>query len=202
MSVASMVKQVITSWFDGRVLFECEVSADIAEGLRLKAAVEIAVKQRANLGGAYLRDANLGGAYLGGANLGGAYLRGANLGGAYLRGANLRGANLGGANLRGANLGGAYLGGANLRGANLGGAYLGDQQIILGSCRSDGYAFLLTNLKDEHGWRIKAGCRNFTLAEAKEHWSKPRGNQQLNIESLAIVEHLLALAKIRGWEVE
>ena len=52
-----------------------------------------------------------------GANLEGAYLYGANLKGAYLKGAYLYGANLKGAYLYGANLEGAYLYGANLEGA-------------------------------------------------------------------------------------
>ena len=160
MSVGTMVKQVITSWIDGRVLFECEVSADIAEGLRLKAALEIGVKARANL-----------------------------------YGANLYGANLYGANLTRANLDGAEPYGANLDGANL-----GDTKLIDGGLRSDGYRFWLIH-STEQGWRIKAGCRNFTLAEARTHWSQPRENMQLNAQALLIVEHMLALATIRGWDV-
>ena len=100
-------------------------------------AVELAVKAKANLRGAYLeganlrsanlrsadlRSADLEGAYLRGANLRSADLRSADLEGAYLEGANLRGANLEGANLRGANLEGANLEGANLRSAYLEGA--------------------------------------------------------------------------------
>ena len=71
--------------FSGSVLFEASVES-------LKACVELAINQRADLGGADL----------GGANLRGANLRGANLGGANLRGTDLRGANLWGANLGGA----------------------------------------------------------------------------------------------------
>ena len=78
--------------------------------------------ERANLGGADLREANLGGADLREANLWGANLGGANLWGADLREANLGGANLWGADLREANLGGADLREANLGGANLWGA--------------------------------------------------------------------------------
>jgi len=98
-----MAKFAIPNRYTQISLFECESD-------RLRDAVEKAVKQCANLGGAYL---------------GGAYLRGADLGGAYLRGADLGGADLGGADLGGADLGGAYLGGANFRGADLGGADLG-----------------------------------------------------------------------------
>ena len=155
MSVGTMVKQVITSWIDGRVLFECEVSADIAEGLRLKAALEIGVKARADLDGA---------------------------------------------NLTRANLYGANLYGANLERANLERANLGDTKLIDGGLRSDGYRFWLIHSTEE-GWRIKAGCRNFTLAEARTHWSQPRENMQLHAQALLIVDHLLALAKLRGWDV-
>ena len=64
------MKIEIKNRFSGAVLFGVE-----AESWRV--AVEIAVKQGANLGGADLRGANLGGANLGGANLGGAKLWGA-----------------------------------------------------------------------------------------------------------------------------
>jgi uncharacterized protein YjbI with pentapeptide repeats len=86
------------------VLYEAAEAATISELLHL------AVKDGANLDGAYLRGANLDGANLDGAYLRGAYLDGAYLDGAYLRGANLDGANLRGAYLDGANLDGAYLG--------------------------------------------------------------------------------------------
>ena len=117
----------IKSRYTGSLLIQVEAGS-------LKAALEIAVGQHANLGdadlrGANLRDADLGDANLGGANLGGADLRGAdlrdaNLGGADLRGADLRDADLRGADLRGANLGDANLRRADLRSANLRGADL------------------------------------------------------------------------------
>jgi hypothetical protein len=85
--------------------------------------------ERANLGGADLRDANLYRADLRGADLRNADLSDTDLRGANLRDANLRGANLGGADLRGANLGDANLGDANLRGANLYRADLSDADL-------------------------------------------------------------------------
>ena len=88
-----IVKIPFLAW-TGKAALEIEIPDSTEECWRLKVAVEIAWKSRANLGGA-------------------------DLGGAYLRDADLRGANLGGANLRGANLGGADLGGAYLRGAYL-----------------------------------------------------------------------------------
>jgi len=107
----------IKNRFSGSIIFSRKAKS-------LKIAVEMAVKDDANL-----RDANLGDANLRGANLRVAYLGDANLRGADLRGADLRGADLGGAYLGGADLGDANLRGANLRGADLGGANLGDANL-------------------------------------------------------------------------
>jgi hypothetical protein len=149
--------------------------------------------QFANLYGANLRGANLRGANLRGANL-----RGADLYGADLRGANLGGANLGGANLGGADLGGADLGGADLRGADLYGADLYGANIIVGGTRSDGYQFLL--FKEENGeLMLRAGCRYFTIADARKHWTNTRNGTQLGNESFCLVWQLEEMAKIIGW---
>ena len=179
---------------------------------------------KANLKGADLRGANLQGADLHGASLEGANLRGAGLTGANLWGANLVGANLVGANLwradlRAANLVGADLVGANLRGADLWKADLrranlemaiieraileraygiSNRVIVLGT-RSDGYQFLLT--RTEPGpWRIKAGCRNFTLDEARCHWdtTRPKGSL-LGDETRLLISTGLQIAKMREW---
>jgi hypothetical protein len=115
--------QRIVSRFDStRVLFECEVPADMESGMALRHALEKAVGSGANLSGANLYGADLYGANLYGANLSGANLSGANLSGANLSGANLSGADLYGADLSRANLSRANLYGANLSGANLSGA--------------------------------------------------------------------------------
>ena len=108
-----MSKIEIKNRWTGSILFEYE-----KENNSLKNTVEQAVKERANLEGAYLR----------GADLEGANLEGANLGGADLERANLEGANLGGADLERANLEGAYLRGADLEGAYI---YLSDEEIDL-----------------------------------------------------------------------
>ena len=73
----------------GSILFEFE-----KEDNTLRDTLEEAVREGANLRGAYLRVADLEGA-----NLEGAYLRVADLEGADLEGADLRGADLRGANL-------------------------------------------------------------------------------------------------------
>jgi uncharacterized protein YjbI with pentapeptide repeats len=127
----------------------------------------------------------------------GADLRGANLIGANLIGANLRGANLRGTNLIGADLGGANLGGANLGGANLIGADLGDQWVVQGSARSDGWHFMLTSFTGEPV-KVRAGCRNLTLAKAREHWTATRGGTDLGRETFMIINHMVMLARLRG----
>jgi len=154
-------------------------------------------KGKRDFGGAYLRGAYLRGADLREADLGAADLRGADLRGADLRGADLGGADLGGADLGEADLGEADLGGADLGGADLFLADLGDQWVVQGATRSDGYQFLLTNLTEE-GVRLKAGCRNFTIAEAIKHWTVTRGGTRLGDETYAIINHLVELAFLRG----
>jgi len=156
--------------FSGEVAFAAEIECDVSAStaVKLGLAVRWAFKT-------------------------GAYLRGADLGGAYLRGADLRGAYL-----RGADLGGADLGGADLRGADLGGAYLGEQWIIQGPVRSDGYFFFYMRLKDEAEPKVRAGCRWFTMAEARTHWMTTRAGTPLGDETIAILDYLEAAAKIRG----
>lgn len=125
----------------GKILYEYKNG-----NATIKDAVVAAVKEKANLYGAYLSGADLRGADLRvanlrvanlcGANLHGANLHGADLYGANLRRADLRGADLYGANLYGADLYGAYLSGANLYGAYLRGAE--SMPFIPLSCPSDG----------------------------------------------------------------
>ena len=122
------------SRFTAEVIYTQEIPDGTEEILQCKLALELAVKNGADLSGAYLSganlsDANLRGADLSDADLSGAYLRGADLSGANLRGADLSDADLSGAdlsdaNLSDANLSDAYLRGANLSDANLSDAYL------------------------------------------------------------------------------
>ena len=153
--------------------------------------------------GAAVMIANLCGANLRGADLSDADLRGAELHGADLSDANLRGADLRGADLSDANLRGAYLRGADLRDANLRGASLHKtcgiaDRVIDAGVRSDGYHFLLTRTEPGE-WRVKAGCRDFTVEGAKSHWTETRGDTPLGAESLQLIEHMTAIAKIREW---
>ena len=63
------------------------------------------------------------------------------------------------ADLRDANLSGANLNRADLRGS------IG---LILLTQTDHGYHVLATRCGDR--WRIRAGCRDFTIAEARAHW--------------------------------
>jgi uncharacterized protein YjbI with pentapeptide repeats len=87
---------------------------------------------------------------------------------------------------------------ADLTGANLTGANLTDANLIIGGQRSDGYQFF--GYRDGDRLHIKAGCRYFSAADAKEHWNATRKGTQLGNESLALVDHLVTMAKIAGWE--
>ena len=116
-------------------------------------------------------------------------------------GANLSGANLSRANLSRANLSGANLSRANLSGANLSGAYLSPQWVVQGPTRSDGYAFMLTNYTGE-GVRVKAGCRNLSIKNARKHWKDTRKGTPLGNETFAILDCMEALAKARGLDTK
>jgi hypothetical protein len=100
------------------------------------------------------------------ANLSGEVLSGSNLSGSNLRGANLSGASLRGANLRWANLSGADLRGADLSWANLSGAK-GIIFLPVQDYRGHSWPHAI---QTDAGWRIRAGCRFFSLEEARTHW--------------------------------
>jgi len=149
----------------------------------MRLCVEGAAQADADLSGA-----NLAGADLWRADLSRADLSGANLSRATLSRANLWGANLSRADLSRANLSGATLWGANLAGATVDGvAVRGIPRI---ACRADGYEFLL--LDTEIGWRVSAGCRFFTIEEARAHWTATRGGTPLGHESLDILDFFAA----------
>ena len=123
-----------------------------------------------------------------------------NLGGANLSMANLRGTKLRGANLSGADLSRADLGGADLSGADLAEV----RAIIDGGQDARGYRVL--------GWlrdgqlMLKAGCRNFTLAEARAHWGRADyledHDAATQAEMIARVELVVAVARAREWAFE
>ena len=117
---------ILSRWTMG-VLFECEV--DENEQFKMRVAVELAVKQRANLSWANLSDANLSDANLSEANLSEANLSWANLSEANLSWANLSWANLSDANLSEANLSKADLSKADLSEADLSEANLSEANL-------------------------------------------------------------------------
>jgi hypothetical protein len=117
-----------------------------------------------------------------------ANLSDANLSRAYLLGADLSRTDLSGSNLSDANLSDANLSGADLSSANLSGANVSHTIIIAGPQRSDGYNFYAWRDKDII--RIMAGCRYFTLNEARRHWRATRGDTPLGVETMQILDYL------------
>ena len=122
-----------------------------------------------------------------------AWRENANLREAYLHGADLHGADLVGANLSDADLRDANLVDANLyRTAGISG------RVIDGGARSDGYRLLLTRTNPGQ-WRVIAGGRDFTLTEARKHWTETHGDTDLGHETFLILDHMVALAKLPKW---
>ena len=113
----------------------------------------------------------------------------ANLTNADLTYADLAGANLAGAYLAYANLAGAYLARANLTNADLAGADLAGTVGIVGAGHDPrGYEFFA--VKQDDGWKVKAGCRWFTFPEAEAHWKN-------NLDASARVNLLRTLVSLR-----
>jgi hypothetical protein len=84
--------------------------------------------------------------------------------------------------------------------ADLSGANLSKADLIVGGQRSDGFRFL--GFKEPDGiLRISAGCRYFTHKAAVAHWNETRAGTQLGEESLLLVAHLVATAKLLKWKV-
>lgn len=103
-------------------------------------------------------------------------------------GASLEGVIFKGADLRGAYLVCADLGGANLRGA------IG---VIDGGQRSDSHRFVA--VRHDHGPKILAGCRWFTLPEARAHWAERHIGTPLHAETLAKLDMIETTARAHGW---
>ena len=104
--------------------------------------------------------------------------------------ADLTGAILTCARLTGANLARADLTHADLTGANLTDAKISGNKTVVGllrrATRSDGYDFFLWHCQE--GFYIKAGCRFFSLDEARAHWTATRGGTPLGDETQDILE--------------
>ena len=154
------------------VLFECELPVEclsMPPYMKLGWVAKRAIADNANLTYAKLTYADLAGANLAGANLTYADLAGAKLARADLAGANLTYADLAGADLAGANL--TYAVG------------------IVGAGHDPrGYEFFA--VKQDDGWKVKAGCRWFTFPEAEAHWKN-------NLDASARVNLLRTLVSLR-----
>jgi hypothetical protein len=144
----------------------------------------------ARLNHANLNRADLTGATLTGADLTYARLTDANLAYARLTDARLTGADLYNANLAYARLNHADLTGATLTDADLTDAIIGDNKTVIGllrrATRSDGYEFFLWHCQE--GFYIKAGCRFFSLDEARAHWTATRSGTPLGDETQDILD--------------
>lgn len=56
--------------------------------------------------------------------------------------------------------------------------------------RSDEYVFTASWRNSDGALMVSAGCRHFTFAEAREHWTRTRGGTRLGDETLAILDLL------------
>ena len=173
--------------------------ANLANANLVNANLANANLANANLAGAYLANANLAGANLAGAYLVNANLANANLAGAYLAGANLAGAYLAGANLANANLAGANLANANLANANLAGANLADVKDVIAAGQPNDFWALGYREKDTGTLRIKVGCRDKSIAEARAYWSPAHPHWPERQEIPPVLDMIEAIARLRGW---
>ena len=76
-----------------------------------------------------------------------------------------------------------------------GNACVFDNAQVSGLGRSDGYAFNYL-LCTDGVMRVFAGCRCFTMGEAREHWIKTRGGTPLGEETMIILDALEKIASI------
>lgn len=151
-----------------------------------------------------LADTNLAGALLSHCDLAGADLSNCNFNNADLRHANLRGCDLHDSVFDGTRMTGADITDANLDDVNLGHT---DSRYVIG-------LILLDELNDYFVWayprgkekflRIRAGCRDFSLQEAREHWSydekgtKPAAGREEIFAALPLIE---VMARRMDWAI-
>jgi len=65
---------------------------------------------------------------------------------------------------------------------------------VYGINRSDGYAFCYVPDEDGAMW-VLAGCRCFTMEEARVHWEETRGGTPLGDETMNILDAIQSLTK-------
>ena len=186
---------------DGTVAYESQSATS------LKEAVAEAVRQGVSLAGANCSEAHFSGAHFSGANFfradfSGADFSRANFSRADFSLANFYGADFSLANFYGADFSLANFSLANFSGASFYGVHFFGVEGILHVGPVDGWDMYAVRWDD--GPRIKAGCRWFTVSEAREWWGKggAAGNKpEHGPLMLAGLEALLALAKDHGWEM-
>jgi len=144
--------------------------------------------KRADLSGADLTRADLTDARLSGADLTRADLTRAVLTGARLTRADLTDADLTRADLTRADLTDARLTRADLTDAVLHGTTI--KRLLRRATRADGYEFILWDCQE--GFFIAAGCRWFTLDEARQHWTATRAGTPLGDETMDILDFFAA----------
>ena len=191
---------------DGTVAYESQSATSLRE------AVAEAVRQGvalagANCSGAHFSRANCSEAHFSGANFFGVHFSGADFSRANFSRANFSRADFSGAHFSGANFSGANFSRANCSRADFSGAdfsranFFGVEGILhVGPV--DGWDMYAVRWDD--GPRIKAGCRWFTVSEAREWWGKggaPGNKPEHGPLMLAGLDALLALAKAHGWEM-
>ena len=149
------------------------------------------VRVGSDLSGSDLSGSDLSGSDLSGSDLSGSNLRGSDLRGSDLRGSNLRGSDLRGSNLRGSDLRGSNLRDSDLRGSNLSGSNLMHARGVLHPPINDPRGYRCIAVWHSTGWQIVAGCRQFGISEAREHWGDPyTGYRTIGDAYLAALEWL------------
>jgi len=185
--------------YSGKTIYRSETAETVKE------AVLEAVEKEINLSGSNLSGSNLRGSNLRGSDLRGSDLRGSdlshsNLSYSDLSYSDLSGSNLRGSDLRGSDLSHSNLSGSNLSGSNLSGSNLSGSNLIDAGQDCRGYRFFGVFDKKSEKLFVRAGCRNFSLSEGKEHWSKAHEDDlPLRAECLAKVALIEAVATARGW---
>ena len=67
-----------------------------------------------------------------------------------------------------------------------GNALVSDDALIYGIMRSDMHCFVYVPCTDGI-WRVQAECRNFTMEEARQHWSMPNCRDEKLCEETNII---------------
>ena len=77
-----------------------------------------------------------------------------------------------------------------------GNALVSGTACIYGIMRSDGHCFTYLPCADGN-WRVIAGCRYFTMQEARVHWERTRGGTPLGAETMVILDCLEKLRAVK-----